>query len=164
MINTLPEHHLLMQQRLHQLNEPQLTQDFSHGNGSIGNVMPASSITIHNPLRGTTLTANAAGIHYREELKENHPTSNGGLHLQDGTLMGGNGSAWQGDAFNRTDKLVHSPTPCLKIRNMFDPVEMEADAALCTTRIHNDIIGKVLLESQCAHQQDHCGEQLDLAY
>ena len=24
---------------------------------------------------------------------------------------------WQGDAFNRSDKLLHSPTPCLKVKN-----------------------------------------------
>lgn len=32
-----------------------------------------------------------------------------------------NGSAWQGDAVRKTpEKLMVSPTPCLKIRNMFD--------------------------------------------
>jgi len=48
-------------------------------------------------------------------------------------------NGWQGDAFNRTDKLAHSPTPCLKIRNMFDTSSIENDP-LMAIRIHNDIL------------------------
>ena len=52
-----------------------------------------------------------------------------------------NSNGWQGDAFNRCEKLIHSPTPCLKIRNMFDPVEMVNDPLLAM-KIHNDILEK----------------------
>ncbi len=54
--------------------------------------------------------------------------------------------AWQGSAFNRNDKLVHSPTPCLKIRNMFDMEAFENDKFM-PTRIHNDIIEKCLINN-----------------
>ncbi len=50
-------------------------------------------------------------------------------------------NGWQGDAFNRSDKLAHSPTPCLKIRNMFDSSLIENDPLL-SIRIHNDILEK----------------------
>lgn len=52
-----------------------------------------------------------------------------------------NTNAWQGSAFNHTEKLVHSPTPCLKIRNMFDQTDYEKDRLL-PYRIHNDILEK----------------------
>lgn len=56
-------------------------------------------------------------------------------------------SAWQGEAFNRSEKLANSPTPCLKIRNMFDQMEVDSDPMLAV-RIHNDI-----LEKCCAVQR-----------
>jgi len=57
-----------------------------------------------------------------------------------------NVNVWQGSAFNRNDKLIHSPTPCLKIRNMFDLDAYEKDRFLCA-RIHNDILDKCLTNS-----------------
>lgn len=55
----------------------------------------------------------------------------------------GNGMTvgWQGDAFNRSEKLVHSPTPCLKIRGMFDQISVESDP-MFSAKIHNDILEK----------------------
>ena len=76
-----------------------------------------------NGLSGRTVT-----LHQHEELKENNPS-----HQMN--------SAWQGDAFNRSEKLVHSPTPCLKIRNMFDQAMQDGDV-LFAQRIHNDILEK----------------------
>ena len=52
-----------------------------------------------------------------------------------------NNNGWQGDAFNRSEKLSHSPTPCLKIRNMFDSAQMSSDPSLAV-KIHNDILLK----------------------
>jgi hypothetical protein len=126
MIATSPESHQHIQQRLYQLNEPQLTQD-------------CSGINSQNSLRGA-LQANGSipRANFHEELKENQPSNPMGLN-----------SAWQGDAFNRSEKLVHSPTPCLKIRNMFDTNTIESDP-LCTVRIHNDI-----LEKCCASRNPH---------
>ena len=50
-------------------------------------------------------------------------------------------NGWQGDAFNRSEKLIHSPTPCLKIRNMFDPNQINSDNRI-SVKIHNDILEK----------------------
>ena len=50
-------------------------------------------------------------------------------------------NVWQGDAFDRSEKLKHSPTSCLKIRNMFDPATFDADKLL-PLKIHNDILKK----------------------
>jgi len=56
-------------------------------------------------------------------------------------------NGWQGSAFNRkNDKLMHSPTPCLKIRNMFDLEDFENDRSL-TAKIHNNIIEKCMLNN-----------------
>jgi len=58
-------------------------------------------------------------------------------HEQNSAQLNG----WQGEAFNRADRLAHSPTPCLKIRNMFDASSIENDP-LMAIRIHNDILDK----------------------
>ena len=73
------------------------------------------------------------------EQKQNFTQDNQSM---DQNSMSANG--WQGDAFNRADRLRESPTPCLKIRNMFDSSQIENDP-LMTVRIHNDILDK------CAH-------------
>ena len=52
-----------------------------------------------------------------------------------------NVNGWQGDAFNRSDKLSHSPTSCLKIRNMFDLALINSDSQV-EAKIHNDILEK----------------------
>ncbi|RNA36379.1 inner nuclear membrane Man1 [Brachionus plicatilis] len=48
---------------------------------------------------------------------------------------------WQGDAFSKSEKLSHSPTPCLKIRGMFDQAIIENDP-LFAVKIQNDILKK----------------------
>ena len=55
-------------------------------------------------------------------------------------------NGWQGSAFNRSEKLNYSPTPCLKIRNMFDLDEFEKDRKL-PMKIHNDILEKCMINS-----------------
>ena len=50
-------------------------------------------------------------------------------------------NGWQGDAFNKSEKLMNSPTPCLKIRNMFDTFLMNSDSQMAI-KIHNDILEK----------------------
>jgi membrane protein Man1 len=132
MIATSPEHHHQMQQRLHQLNEPHLTQDSS-------NTTLRNNSSSHTASSNITSSRVATSSNF-EELKENQPTA---------TTNTAFNSAWQGDAFNRSEKLVHSPTPCLKIRNMFDFSMIDADP-LCTYRIHNDI-----LEKCCASRNPH---------
>ena len=57
-------------------------------------------------------------------------------------------NGWQGDAFNRSDKLMHSPTPCLKIRNMFDPQQLAVADLNVRVKIHNDILEKCQLSGQ----------------
>ncbi len=79
-------------------------------------------------------------VNHNEDLKENHPQNNNG--------------AWQGDAFNRTEKLIHSPTPCLKIRNMFDVDTIEQDPNFAQ-KIHNDI-----LEKCCSTRNPHTNKRL----
>ena len=63
------------------------------------------------------------------------------LNQKENTVPSTGTPVWQGDAFGRTEKLAHSPTPCLKIRNMFDPVLVNADPRL-TIKITNDILEK----------------------
>ena len=48
---------------------------------------------------------------------------------------------WQGDAFNKSEKLSHSPTPCLKIRGMFDQSMIDNDP-LFASKIQTDILIK----------------------
>lgn len=53
-------------------------------------------------------------------------------------------TGWQGSAFNRkpqSEKLVCSPTPCLKVRNMFELDELDRDRYL-PHKIHNSILDK----------------------
>jgi hypothetical protein len=57
-----------------------------------------------------------------------------------------NVNGWQGDAFNKSEKLMNSPTPCLKIRNMFDTVLMNTDSQMAI-KIHNDILEKCFISS-----------------
>lgn len=55
-------------------------------------------------------------------------------------------NGWQGSAFNNSEKLVYSPTPCLKIRNMFDLEEFDKDRLL-PSKIHNDILEKCMINN-----------------
>lgn len=55
-------------------------------------------------------------------------------------------NGWQGSAFNRSEKLNYSPTPCLKIRNMFDLEEFENNRKL-PFKIHNDILEKCMINN-----------------
>lgn len=48
---------------------------------------------------------------------------------------------WQGDAFNKSEKLSHSPTPCLKIRGMFDQSIIDNDP-LFASKIQIDVLKK----------------------
>ncbi|CAF0825336.1 unnamed protein product [Brachionus calyciflorus] len=50
-------------------------------------------------------------------------------------------TGWQGDAFNRSEKLTHSPTECIKIRGMVDQKTIISDP-LCESKIRNDILKK----------------------
>jgi len=53
-----------------------------------------------------------------------------------------NATAWQGDAVQKTpEKLMVSPTPCLKIRNMFDQQTLLNDVNFMAN-IQNDILVK----------------------
>lgn len=58
---------------------------------------------------------------------------------------------WQGDAFNKSEKQMSCPTPCLKIRNMFDSQAINQDQLL-EIRMHNDI-----LEKFCAKNYGNVG-------
>jgi len=60
-------------------------------------------------------------------------------------------NGWQGDAFLRSDKLSHSPTPCLKIRNMLD-TERES-TQLDLIKIQNDILEKCCMSSHGIQNQ-----------
>ena len=55
-------------------------------------------------------------------------------------------NGWQGDAFNKSDKLMNSPTPCLKIRNMFDTALINTDNQIAV-KIHNDILEKCFISN-----------------
>ena len=121
MIATSPQHQHQMEQQLHRLNSGEQPQ-----------LTQDCSSSSHNQLGS------------RDELKENQP-SNGVGGMSTAAAVTG----WQGDAFNRSEKLVHSPTPCLKIRNMFSLAELDSDP-LCVGRIHNDI-----LEKCCSSRNPH---------
>jgi len=76
---------------------------------------------------------------------QNIPTSNKPLEKQYIEPIQTNG--WQGSAFNRSEKLSHYPTPCLKIRNMFDFQMLDMDSNL-PQKIHNDILRKCLISNE----------------
>jgi hypothetical protein len=98
-------------------NSTMITPDF--GGGAERAQMTQDSSSVHN----TNKSAPPSPVSAQSNCNNN---SNNG---------------WQGDAFNRSEKLSHSPTPCLKIRNMFDSALMSSDPSLAA-RIHNDILLK----------------------
>lgn len=56
-------------------------------------------------------------------------------------------NGWQGSAFNRNEKIASFPTPCLKIRNMFNFQMLDMDSNL-PRKIHNDILSKCLANNE----------------
>jgi hypothetical protein len=97
----------------------------------------ANSTMIHN-----TINSNETLANHNENLNSIGATGvKENINVLSHNLNTFSNNGWQGDAFNRCEKLTHSPTPCLKIRNMFDPLDMTNDPFLAT-KIHNDILDK----------------------
>ena len=66
---------------------------------------------------------------------------------QDGRIESVQTNGWQGSAFNRNkEKLACSPTPCLKVRHMFEPDELDNDRHLAY-KIHNSILDKCMINN-----------------
>jgi ribosomal protein S8 len=88
----------------------------------------------------TTAVASQHLLPFSNTAKENNAQLNDRAENNSASGLA-NTNGWQGDAFNRIDKLSHSPTSCLKIRNMFDQSQVESDPYF-SVRIHNDIFKK----------------------
>jgi hypothetical protein len=98
-----------------------------------------STMIINNNSDFPTKEGNVTGlISFKENINN---MNNSTTLLKNQPILENSNNGWQGDAFNRSDKLIHSPTPCLKIRNMFDLNEISSDSLL-PSRIHNDILDK----------------------
>jgi hypothetical protein len=115
-------------------SQTQIHHQSSSSSKSSNSIGLANSTMISNESRNLTQSNSSA-------------KTNTGFSSTDMTTQNG----WQGDAFLRSDKLSHSPTPCLKIRNMLDT---EHDTTqLDLIKIQNDILEKCCMSPQGIQNQ-----------
>ena len=102
-------------------------------------VVPANIITQMSP---KPVVVQEASV-YNNETNRLFSTSSNNENRN--ISQGNNNSKWQNDLYSKAqDRVMQSPTPCLKIRNMFDQ-EMADEDPFFLLKIQNDILAR------CAH-------------